>query len=90
MLYKFFYFGFCSVYISNVYWKFYFVYEFFCIVVMEKIEENVYFEGYNFFLLWRKNCKKYWRVLDVISVNKVVFLERWFIFVYGVEDYGIG
>lgn len=57
---------------------------------MEKIEENVYFEGYNFFLLRRKNCKKYRRVSDVISVNKVVFSERRFFFVYGVEDYGIG
>lgn len=84
------YLGLCSVYISNVYRKLYLVYELLCIEVMEKIEENVYLEGYNSLPLRRKNCKKYRRASDVTSVNKAVLPERRFTSVHGVEDHGIG
>lgn len=90
LLYKSLHLGLCGVYISNVYRKLYLVYELLCIVVMEKIEENVYLEGYNSLPLRRKNCKKYRRASDVTSVNKAVLPERRFTSVHGVEDHGIG
>lgn len=91
LLYKSLHLGLCSVYISNVYRKLYLVYyELLCIEVMEKIEENVYLEGYNSLPLRRKNCKKYRRASDVTSVNKAVLPERRFTSVHGVEDHGIG
>lgn len=90
LLYKSLHLGLCSVYISNVYRKLYLVYELLCIEVMEKIEENVYLEGYNSLPLRRKNCKKYRRASDVTSVNKAVLPERRFSSVHGVEDHGIG
>lgn len=90
LLYKSLHLSLCSVYISNVYRKLYLVYELLCIEVMEKIEENVYLEGYNSLPLRRKNCKKYRRASDVTSVNKAVLPERRFTSVHGVEDHGIG
>lgn len=90
LLYKSLHLGLCSVYIGNVYRKLYLVYELLCIVVMEKIEENVYLEGYNSLPLRRKNCIKHRRASDVTSVNKGVLPGRRFSSDHGVEDHGIG
>lgn len=90
LLYKSLHLGLCSVYNGNVYRKLYLVYELLCIVVMEKIEENVYLEGYNSLPLRRKNCIKHRRASDVTSVNKGVLPGRRFSSDHGVEDHGIG